>query len=395
MMFTEQYQAALLARTCDQRFMDKVSHLLDPEMFEDHEHLAEEILRRYAKNQKVLSKTQFQQLCTRFKTRLPKPTGDESFDLDTVAEYAKHQSIKRAFEKAHLEHANGKHETCLDTMMECQRELPRLNGQVIGDMLLSRKPMPKRLNMVETGLGSLDDHLDGGVGAGDLAVVLAPTSGGKTSLLSWFATYAVTLGKKVYYTTLEVPFYEIEMKVRRCITGDRNPTKSKWAKASSAVSKNGGKLWVREHPPNSISAAALDAEIPKDADLIIVDYADYLSPPSGTGNHGMEYHDLGHIYTHLKRIGMSRRVPIWTASQVNRAAYGSPELRAEDVEASLKKMMICDQAVSISQVEKPDEKTGRCLCQMHIAKNRHGARYINIDVTADFGLCTFSGGHRV
>ena len=392
MIFDEDYQGALLARTCNKDFMYECGDLLSAEMFEDFEDLAEDILNRWNKNKKVLSAIQFKQLVKKYKAKVPRAGGDIKFDEEQVLAFAQSQTLKRSMDKAHVLHANGKIDKALETMVQCQMELPQLNGIADNDILKSDRVMPKRKNIISTGLPNLDKLMEGGVAAGDLAVVIAPTSGGKTSLLSWFAVQAALAGKKVYYTTLEVPDYEIEMKMRRCVTGEKNPSKTTWAKLAKTISKKKGHLWVTEHPPHTIGPTGLDAEVPSDADLIVVDYADYLRPPGGN-NSGMEYHDLGHIYTGLKRIAMTRGIPIWTASQVNRSAYDVDELRTENVESSLKKMMICDQAIGFQQ-ETTDEQTGTTICNLYIAKNRHGARFISTKVTAEFGLCRFIEGER-
>jgi len=390
MLFDEEYQVLLLSRMCVPEFMRECGHLLEPSSFDSFFDLAEEVISRWRNTRKVLNRTQLKQLAFRHGVKLGSPSGDIEFDRQSVLKFAQHQALKRGFERAHVLHASGRYQQALNVMEECKAGLPQLNGRAPRNILESTSTIPKRKNLVGTGMKKLDELLEGGVAAGDLAVVIAPTSGGKTSLLTWFACQGVLSGKKVYYTTLEVPEYEIEAKVRRNLTGDKNPSRKKWKEVAAEIN---GMLWVKEHAPHTIGPSGLDNEIPQEAELIIIDYADYLQPPGGGTNAGMEYHDLGHIYSNLKRIAMTRGIPVWTASQVNRSAYDVEQLRAENVEASLKKMMIADQVLGFQQ-EDTDPKSGLTTCNVYVSKNRHGSRFVGCKVTADFSICRFMEGER-
>lgn len=390
MEFTIEYQHELLRKMNNPSFLTEVGKMLSPDMFEGElEELASEMIKRFQTTGKVLTKGQLQQLCKKHQVKLRSGvSGDYTFDLEEVRRYRESRILGDALAKAHLYRDSGHFDKAYNTILTARNRLSGDVGQV-ADILDSSRPMPVRKNIIPTAIPELDEYLQGGVAAGDLAVVLAPTSGGKTSLLVWLACQAALTGKRVFYATLEVSEHEIEAKLRRCICGSEY-SKKVWAVVSKKLKKKGAVLSIKEAPPRSISAGELDLQIPHDVDVVIVDYGDYLRADSGSER--SSYEDLGQIYTSLKQIGMKRRIPIWTASQTNRASYQDSRLGVETVESSLRKVMLADQVITINQDKAERGEDDSQTATLHIAKNRHGARFVDIPVTVDWATSTFKSG---
>lgn len=393
-MFDESYQQELLTKLINKTFLQRLGKLIHPEHFDpEYEPVVRGLLDHFKRTGRPVTKGQLNQLCSRHGVK-PQPTsvGDFTFDEQEILYWSRYRIMGEALAKAQGFREQGKFERAVEAVSECRKRFPvSLEDDQAPDVLKSRSPIPIRRNLIPVGIPTLDACLEGGIGGSDLAAVLAPTSGGKTSWLVHVAAEAALQGHKVYYITLEVPRTEIEAKLRRRITGLVKPSKNQWIKVATKISRKGGRLQVREAAPHSISVAELEARLEADVDLLIVDYADYLRLSDRAV--GFDYHDLGALYNSLKALAMDRRIPVWTASQVNRQAYGVAKIGLQDVEASLKKAMVVDQALALNQTsDTPDPETGTVTGDINIAKNRHGVRFQDVGVTINWALSRFTEG---
>lgn len=393
MEFTSAYQAELIRKLTNPEFASRVGHLLRPELFDPKYVDVVRDLLEVLKRKERVSSVQLGQLCKRHRVSLGRgPLGSVSLDEVEVTHFVKFRTLRRALAEAHIHQDSGNYEKAVATVVKAGESFPGKTSDCVVDLLDSSRPIPKRKNLIPTGLEKLDGNLGGGIAGGDLAIVMAPTSGGKTAWLCWLTAQCLLKGGKVVYITLEVPAYELEAKLRSCLCGKSNPGKTVWKRTASRLRKNGSGVRIFEYPPNSVTVSELDASITDRVNMIVIDYADYIKPPSG--NPGLEYHDLGAIYNALKGVGMRRRIPIWLASQVNRTSYTEKLLRVESVESSLKKVMASDQVITINQnaAETIPDKNGRSTATIFIAKNRHGMRYQEVPVTVDWKTCRFQYG---
>jgi hypothetical protein len=96
--------------------------------------------------------------------------------------------------------------------------------------------------------------------------------------------------------------------------------------------------------------------------MILVDYADNLSQESD-----QMYQNGGEIYNKLKAIAVTNRCVIMTASQPQRAYYGSEIIPFEGIAESSKKLHIVDITLTIG---KPMRSSN--IATMHLAKVREG-----------------------
>lgn len=395
MEFGTDYQRELVAKLCSKSFMERTGYLLQPGMFQpDLAGVVEKCLDRFRKGRATLSRAQLKQLCQREGVKLASTNGaaDSEFDHEEILRFARYQVIKQAQIESVACREEGDFDGAVEALSRARQDLPRANREEVLDVLTSNRPEPRRRNLLATGVDRLDEFLGGGVAAGELATVMAPTSGGKSTWLVNQAAEAILAGRTVFYSTLEVPDFEIEGKLRRRLLGRKSATKATWEKHARKLRKNKARLYVRAYPPRSVSVSELNGDFPQGVDVVLVDYADYVRPPSGTLS--TDYQNLGFIYEELKRVAMERNIPVWTASQVNRAAYGSGGmLGLKDTEMSLRKAMVSDQVITLNQDEfdREEDETGTSAAVIYIAKNRHGARYKEIRVAVNWGLGWFKG----
>ena len=404
MQFDRDYQKEIISKFQSERFMEGVGYLLDASMFDaDLQDCVRECLKLHHRTKKTLSAAQLKQVSLKHGVTLKRPTeGDHRFDRETVLSFARYRTLRDAGVKFHDDLEHGKFDRARSRISDLR--MPVLMGDEAPDILTVDLPMNRRENIVGTGLEDLDDALRGGVGAGNLAIVLAPTSGGKTSFLCFLGASAAAAGKKVYHISLEIDVGEVTAKYRCCMMGEPQPEgmtalkrfKKAWQAVRNKVKRKKGRVQVRHYAQGELSTAELEAELPDDTDLLIVDYLDYLRPADG--GLGIGYIDLGRLSVGLRRIGDKRRIPVWTASQINRAAYEKDVADVEDVEASIQKMQACTQAVSLNQgksEKKVDMKTGVSTGVLAVIKNTYGERGAQFEMEVNWGRCSFSLGDRL
>lgn len=387
MNFDQDYQKALVGKLCSKSFMEPTGCLLRPDMFDpEFRGIIDQVSTRWRNKKQTLTSAQLRQLCHQEGVKGVTCTqGGSDFDHEVVMRFARNRIFADAMAKAAVLNEQGRTVAAVETVRSCASKFPAAQSIESVDILQSRRPIPKRVNLAPTGIELLDEKLGGGVGGGEIGVVMAPTSGGKTTFLCHLAAHAVTLGLKVYFLTLDLPAVSVEQKMRFRLTGKVNPSRKVWEALSKKLRRKKGRCQVVERPARSIGPSEMDQEIPSDTDLIIVDYADYLLSPRGMG---LEYVDLGETYNSLKAMGMMRKTPIWTASQVNRGAYKSFDIGTDDVEASLRKMMTCNIAVALIE-EKEECVNGKAPITLRIAKNTFGERFVNLSMIVDWKTSTF------
>jgi replicative DNA helicase len=241
---------------------------------------------------------------------------------------------------------------------------------------------------VKTGYKKLDYYVRDGLGAGELGVVIGESGLGKSMLLSNFAANAAYMGKKVCYITLELKPFDVVCRILAKMTGstieDTEKGTENYVDGLAKVRKLGsGYLRVKYYPPGRATVNAIRSYIMRSLlhdqidryDLIIIDYADELR---GADAHAdSSYATYGDIYNDLINLGYDLKCPVWTASQVNRGAYGEDVVRKEHISDSLKKVMKADLVLAICQ--SPEEELMN-RARFFITKNRRGSSNKNIHV---------------
>lgn len=397
-MFDEQYQLELIHKLTKQRFVSDAGLLLESSMFDpDYEDLMKDALARIKKTGKALSQGQLKQLCNRHKVKLNGVAvkGNHAFDVEEVKTFSRAQILQKALTEARVHCETGKFEKGIETVTACRKKFPR-SGEEIPDSLLSTSPFPKRKNLVPTGLKELDEKLNGGIAGGDVAVVMASTSGGKTSWLVFVTCTALKSGLKVAYFTLEVSRCEIEGKIRCGLTGleQKKCKKNDWVKAAKKSKRSGGRLKIWESTPHFLSIDDIDREVDKDTNLIVLDPGDNIRLSSNDPK--LRYLGLGDLYDGLKTIGLERSCPIWVSSQINRGGYEKEEIGVVDAEGSLQKPIKADQVITINPEgdQEPDPETGNVRAQVIVAKNRHGERFGKVPAVINWPTCLFEYGEH-
>ena len=240
-------------------------------------------------------------------------------------------------------------------------------------------------NPVSTGWQVIDDLTSGGLGEGELGMVIAPTGAGKSMVLCHLGAAAVQRGKNVVHYTLELSDKIVANRYDSCITEiPLNDLFTRKEDIMDLVIDMPGGLIVKEYPTKSASIMTIRNHLEKLKardflpELVIVDYADLLKPLGDSRQE--KRHQLEAIYEDLRAISQEFKCPLWTASQTNRSALNAEVITIESVSEALNKCFVADFIVSVSRtMQDRENNTGRII----INKNRHGADGMLYDLFMD------------
>ena len=220
----------------------------------------------------------------------------------------------------------------------------------------------------------INDLMDGGLGPGELGVVVAPSGVGKTWILTAIGAEAVRSGLSVVHYTMELSEHYVGARYDTVFTGIPSvDLKDKKEEVKSKIKNLPGKLLIKYFPPKGVTVKKLQTHIEKmitldnKPDVIIVDYADLLLSHSNKSD--STYAEQGGVYIDLRGMSGELEIPIWTASQTNRSAIDSEVIEADKIADSYAKVMNADFIMSWSRKSKDKlNDTARA----HIMKNRFG-----------------------
>ena len=241
-------------------------------------------------------------------------------------------------------------------------------------------------NTVETPWPLINKLLCGGLGQGDLGLIAGGPGGGKSWALVALGAQAVKMGYTVIHYTLELNEKYVGRRYDSCFTEiPVSEVVDNKEQVQEKLNNLRGGLYIREYPAGQATVNTIHAHLEKckqqniEPDLVIIDYADLL-----TSKTSKEKRDkLDDIFTNLRGLATEMKIPVWTASQVNRSGAREEIIQGDRIAESYSKMMITDFAMSLSRnADDKENGTGR----WHVMKNRYGADGITYDSIMDTSI---------
>lgn len=241
------------------------------------------------------------------------------------------------------------------------------------------------VDRVPTGLAGVDKVMKGGLGRGELGVIMAPPNRGKSFALANIGAGAMTANYHVAHFTLEMPERQVTKRYdNRLLNKDFDFLKSNKSKIVTAVKNmaklNRGRLFVKKYPTNGSTVDTLRSYLTRlriekgiTPDVVIVDYADLLQPRRTYSDKRFE---LESIYLDLRDLAEEFNCAVWTASQVNRGGLDKKVITIGDLAEAFNKANIADFMVALCQTieEKEDGEM-----RWHVAKHRDGEANMTLD----------------
>ena len=240
---------------------------------------------------------------------------------------------------------------------------------------------------IKTPWDIIDEVMDGGLGEGELGVVVAPAGVGKTWVLQTIAAGAIKRGFTIAHYTLELNETYVGLRYDTIFSGiSTQNIKFQKEEVKKIIDSLKGRMIIKSYPTRAASVNTISAHIKQlelkniIPDMVVVDYADILKDVSGMRE---VRHQLGSIYEDLRGMAGEFKVPVWTASQANRSALEEEVIDATKVAEAYSKVMTADFVLSISrQAQDKLSHTARC----HIIKNRFGIDGITYPMSMNTNL---------
>jgi len=375
----------------DRQFLERIHDIIDVESFETdaHQWIIKEIIFYFnqykdlptlnvfkVRIETISNKVLTQSVVDNLKLIYQKMNdNDITFIKEQFLEFCKNQKLKNAiFESADLL-ATGQYEKIKHVVDQAMKAgIERNIGHDYSEDVEKRMSIMSR-NCIKTNWQEIDSIMDGGLGPGELGIITACAGSGKSWVLSKLGAEAMRQGKNVVHFTLELNENYVGLRYDSCFTGiDFQNIRNNVDIVRQKIGEISGKLVIKYFPIKTISAYSLKAHVERLAvlgtkiDMIIVDYADILRPTHSERNSN-SYSEAGGIYEELRSIAGELQVPIWSASQSNRAAMDEDIIQANNIADSYRKIMTADFVLSLSR--KVNDKQAN-TARFHVIKNRFG-----------------------
>tara|TARA_B100000287_G_scaffold317564_1_gene301250 strand:+ start:3731 stop:5098 length:1368 start_codon:yes stop_codon:yes gene_type:complete len=233
----------------------------------------------------------------------------------------------------------------------------------------------------------INEIMDGGLGQGELGVVVAPAGIGKSWTLQALGAGALKDGKTVVHYTLELNENYVGLRYDSIFSGVTTANIKYYKEdVQSKISNLPGKLLIKYFPTKSATVQTIGSHLKQielsgvKPDVVLVDYADILM---SVGSFKEKRHAIGTIYEDLRGLAGELEIPIWTASQANRSALEEDVIGADKVAEDYSKVMTADFVMSMSRkVEDKIANTGR----FHVIKNRFGIDGVTYPATINTNI---------
>jgi replicative DNA helicase len=252
------------------------------------------------------------------------------------------------------------------------------------------------IRRVPTGLSGLDKVLKGGLGDGELGVIIAPPNRGKSFALINIGAGAVLDGFNVVHYTLEMPEKQVSKRYdQRMTKKDFNYMRDNSEKVLTALMNiqkhNKGKLIIKKYKTGDCTVDTIRSHLTRlwmekgfKPDLIIVDYGDLIQSRRTYADKRFE---LESVYLDLRDLGDEYSCPVWTASQANRGALDKKVITIGDLAEAFNKANIADFMCALCQTVE-EKRDG--VMRWHIAKHRDGEASITLDGDIDYPTATMT-----
>lgn len=243
-------------------------------------------------------------------------------------------------------------------------------------------------------IGPLDKRISG-PSRGELAIWLAPPSGGKGLALVHMSLAYAMQDWKVLHISLEDSATLVEDRMDACLTGlplrslkhlpnrlrKRYDRMLRYVKGSIRLVDGTEGGWTVSRVQRVWEELAQEGFV---ADVIVIDYDDELECEKQFKGDSARRFEFAEIYRRLRKLAATTNTIVWTAAQTSSKAEGKRQIVGKDIAedySKIRKVYLC---ISIGgTAEAPDEK------YLFVVKNRTGRRNFGVTIATNYGAATF------
>jgi replicative DNA helicase len=219
------------------------------------------------------------------------------------------------------------------------------------------------------------DRLTGGFNDGELTILAARTSVGKTSMAMQMARNAALLGQTVLFVSLEMSQSELtqrllcgltgvdgrRLRIGRPSTDDTDRLMEAWEQCRQAP------LYIADAPSQrmtQIEATARRLKAQEKLRLLVLDYAQLVEPED---RKIPRHEQVSQVSRRLKQLAKELDIPILALAQLNREAAASDRPRLYHLKES---GSLEQDADTVLLLHRPDDDEN--IVEVDVAKNRNG-----------------------
>ena len=235
-----------------------------------------------------------------------------------------------------------------------------------------------RENLAKTGFKNLDRSMGGGLGGGEFAIALAGGKVGKTTLLANISANCLHQRKNVAIASGELSGLKYRRRIDALLTD---------VKADSLVQNAArvrdklryirrlarGELYIKQFPTGKASVEDIERwlddleENEISIDMLAVDYILIFQPKLKQKERRFT---VGQTAVELRGIAVERNIPVWTATQSNRAALHKVRLYPQDLAEDISQFWTVDFLIAVCQTKWEAEHKPDSFARMYIAAAR-------------------------
>jgi len=244
-------------------------------------------------------------------------------------------------------------------------------------------------NPIKTPWPIINEITGGGLGAGELAVIVGKYGGGKSWNLINIAAQALKDGKNVLFYTLELSAKYVGKRFDSFFTEiDTTKLEENLDTVKLKMKDVKGELIIKEYPTSSATFNTLNAHIEKVKsfnfipDMVCIDYIDLMKAVN-VGSNKRDDQVLEGLYKDARGFGQEHNCLIISPSQSNRNGEDSDIIEGKTIGGAYAKLAIADFVMSQNRTLK--DKTSN-TGKMHIIKNRLGPDGMSFPAYIDLSI---------
>ena len=332
----------------------------------------------------------------------------EEYYLDIIEDFAKKEAMKDAIKQSLMlikENRMDETEALVRKALTVSRTVD-IGQSYFKDVKdrWDRTYNAQDVDKYKTLLPSLNRSLEGGLGAKELAMVIAPPGVGKSLWLVNQAVQSMIEGRKVLYVSLEMSEDKIAQRFDSVATlipqsQLKDPTAQLKVGERLSIFQNNfpdSKLVIKEFPTGTATVNSLRALLVQlknyedfEPDVVIVDYLELMRPVRENQH---EYQAQQRIAEELRAFAMENGCLIWTATQTNRQGRAVKIITDAELGDSYGKIRTCDFAISLNQSE---EEFDNGRMRAYVVKSRNGRPRFTVPMEVDYNIFKMVEGEEV
>ena len=286
---------------------------------------------------------------------------DDEFVMSKVMSFVESQRFKKGLQEADSRLSQGNLEGAKLAVIESMEMAYNLPVDYF-----NQEGLDWTTETVSTGYECFDKPFGGGGHRKNFALVIGPSSIGKSLFLLNMGAEGVRLGNKVLHITLENSTRQTIDRYKRRF--DHSGIEQK------------GSLHIQEFPTGGATVADFDAVVNGyRPDILLIDYLNEVKAGNSTGNTSK---DLGDIARGMRSLAQRYNNFVVTAQQGPKGKkFSEVDVTAEDGFWSYEPAQVADAVITLNQTL-PEKKRG--VLRAIIAKNRNGPDGLDCPFKVDY-----------